>query len=226
MKHIKNFNEDLATVHAYLCADGYVCRPNCKKGYSLGFRNTDSVLLKDFQEKFERIFDLKPHFSKDMDRCSISSKEVHNYLLSTFGSFHSYEWTMPTKFLNAKTCASWLRAFFDCEAWVMAQKAKNRSICLDSVNFNGLKEIQKQLLKYYKIPSTIRKRNNRDTSTLGIFGKQYLIKFQQKISFLHEKKRQILHEAIDFFIEYKWEFPKNPAELKGFIIQKMKDKRF
>jgi len=57
------FDENLAAVHAYLCADGYVVKSkNPKyKYFHIGFRNTNLILLKDFQEKFEKAFGLKPY---------------------------------------------------------------------------------------------------------------------------------------------------------------------
>ena len=46
---------DLISIHAYLCADGYVIKSkNPKyKYFKIGLRNTNPVLLRDFQEKFE-----------------------------------------------------------------------------------------------------------------------------------------------------------------------------
>ena len=51
--------ENLAAVHAYLCADGYVIKnpENSKYNYfHIGLRNTNLVLLKDFQENFYQVF--------------------------------------------------------------------------------------------------------------------------------------------------------------------------
>ena len=57
MERIKTIDTDLAAIHGYLCADGYVIThaPNSKrKYYRLGLRNTELVLLSDFQSKFFR----------------------------------------------------------------------------------------------------------------------------------------------------------------------------
>ena len=57
-------DENLAAVHAYLCADGYVIKNSeaqKQKYYMIGFRNTNLILLKDFQDKFEKVFGVKPY---------------------------------------------------------------------------------------------------------------------------------------------------------------------
>lgn len=65
------FDENLAVVHAYLCADGYVLKnAEEKKRYVMGFRNTNLILLKDFQNKFEKVFGIKPHLDEGQ-RCRI-----------------------------------------------------------------------------------------------------------------------------------------------------------
>ena len=61
------FNKDLAAVHAYLCADGYVIRnPKGKsKYYYIGFRNMNTFLLDDFERRFFNYFKIKPRRMKD-----------------------------------------------------------------------------------------------------------------------------------------------------------------
>ena len=73
-----NFNKNLAAVHGYLCADGYVIRnpPNQRhKYYYIGFRNTNKILLKDFQAKFQAFFGLKPIITNE-GRCKIQNKDI------------------------------------------------------------------------------------------------------------------------------------------------------
>ena len=53
------FDKNLAAIHAYLCSDGYVIknpRTQKHKYYYIGFRNTNLILLKDFQKKFNDYF--------------------------------------------------------------------------------------------------------------------------------------------------------------------------
>src|SRR3990172_3112733 len=111
-------DENLAAIHAYLCADGYVTRnpPTQKnKYYRIALRNTNLILLRDFQNKFEKIFSIRPHIRED-GRCEIGSREIYEKLTKQFGSFYSWEWKMPE--LSEKLSKIWLRAYFDCEGWV------------------------------------------------------------------------------------------------------------
>ena len=74
------FDNNLASIHAYLCADGYVIRnpPTQKhKYYYIGLRNQNITLLRDFQNKFESTFSVKPIITKDVDRCKIQNKELY-----------------------------------------------------------------------------------------------------------------------------------------------------
>ena len=111
-------DENLAAVHAYLCADGYVIKnpkTQKRKYYKIGFRNTNLILLKDFQERFEKVFGVKPCLYEGQ-RCQKGSREIYELLIKRFGSFYSWEWKMPK--LNNKLAKAWLRAYFDCEGWV------------------------------------------------------------------------------------------------------------
>ena len=89
-------NKNLAAIHAYLCADGYVLKikPKKSKKYGIGFRNTNYTLLKDFQNRFFNYFKVYPHLTKN-ERCRINSKQIHTELKNRFGSFHSREWSVP-----------------------------------------------------------------------------------------------------------------------------------
>ena len=49
-------------------------------------------------------------------------------------------------FLNKKLSRIWLRAFFDCEGWVVCKTHQNRHIGLDSVNQKGLTQVKITLI--------------------------------------------------------------------------------
>lgn len=216
-------NQDFAAVHAYLCADGYVSRnpPTQKhKYYRVGLRNTDRTLLLDFQHKFKKVFGAKPNISKDWDRCAIGSKDIYFKLISNYGSFKSREWNI-LKNMNKKVSALWLRAFFDCESWVWARKAKNRAIGVDCVNYKGLLQVASILKKHFNIKTSIKKRSNRDTYNLCIYGKEQLISFEKEIGYLHPFKKKRLREAIETYVNYNWDFSKG---IKNIIRQKARAK--
>lgn len=204
------FNKDLAAIHGYLCSDGYVIRnpPNQKmKYYHVGFRNTNLILLKDFKKKAEKLFCVNARFGKD-GRIIINSKGLYFFLTEDF-SYYSREWTLPK--LDKECMKYWLRAFFDCEGWVMCKKAVNRHISADSVNKKGLAKIKEFLESYFGIKSLIRDRKGRSTATLSIYGKENIIKFRDSIGFLHNKKSKKLEEAIDSYVTWEWDFSKvNP----------------
>lgn len=217
------FNEDLAAIHAYLCADGYVTK-NPKerkyKQYKIGLRNTSKILLGDFQNKFENFFRVKPTIRKE-GRCEKSSKVIWSSLILKFNSFHSYEWKMPS--LNNKLSSMWLRAFFDCESWIVCKTHQNRCISLDCVNEKGIKQIKKAL-KDHKIGCKLKKRKDRNTYNLSIYGKENLIKFKKKIGFLHPKKSKKLNKALNDYVIYKWDFPPEKEKCKEFIKKILKEK--
>lgn len=127
-------NKDLVIIHAYLCADGYVTRNSSTQKHTyhhIGFRNTNSILLKDFQERFAKVFEQKSYLIENQ-RCRVGSKKIYKALTGEFGSFYSWKWQMPE--LDKNYSRGWLRAYFDCEGWVFCKKGQNRHIGVDCVN--------------------------------------------------------------------------------------------
>ncbi len=209
-------DENLAAVHAYLCADGYVIKNPEDSKYNyfhIGLRNTNLALLKDFQEKFEKVFCIRPHLVPGQ-RCRIGSKEVYEKLTKQFGSFYSWEWRMPK--MNKKLSKIWLRTYFDCEGWVTCKSHQNRMIGADCVNEAGIMQI-KEALKNLGITVKIKKRTTRNIFSLAIFGRENLIKFNEKIGFLHSEKKERLSKVLADFVEYDWKFPKTRIELENFV---------
>jgi hypothetical protein len=217
------FDGNLAAVHAYLCADGYVIKnPKTQKQkyYTVGFRNTNLVLLKDFQNKFEKVFGVKPYLIEGQ-RCRIGSKEIYNKLTKEFGSFYSWEWRMPD--LNQKLSRIWLRTYFDCEGWVFCKKHQNRHIGVDCVNEEGLNQVINNLNKLGI--KTIKKYNKkRNVYRIFIYGKENLILFKEKIDFLHREKAKKLDEVLEDFVVYDWIFPKSRKDIEKFIKKIIKQK--
>jgi len=210
------FDKNLSAVHGYLCSDGYVIRnpPTQRhKYYKMGLRNYNETLLVDFQEKFNSVFGIKPNLQKD-GRCTIGNKEIYYKLTNDF-SYYSREWRLPK--LSKDNLRYWLRAFFDCEGWVMCRKAKDRHIGADSVNYGGLKQIKKSLSRL-NITSKLKKIKDKGIWRLHIFGKDNLIKFQKEINFLHPIKNKKLQKSIDSYVNYKWEFPENLSSRGQFVL--------
>lgn len=221
---IMKMNEDLVSIHAYLCADGYVIRnPSTQKQkyYKIGLRNTNSVLLNDFRDKFERVFGVKPHI-RIGERCEIGSKKIYEELINEYGSFHSHLWKIPN-FKNRKLYGIWLRSFFDCEGWVFCKSKQNRHIGLDCVNENGINQIIESL-NSFGIRTIKKKNEKRKIFRIFIYGKDNLIKFSDKIGFLHPDKNIKLDKTLNDFVTYIWNFPKEEEECKKFVFSKLKDR--
>lgn len=217
------FDENLAAIHAYLCGDGYVIKnpkTQKKKYYYLGFRNTNLTLLKDFQKKFYSYFRVKPRL-KEGERCIVQNKKIYEKVIKRFHSFYSREWEMPI--LNKKLTKIWLRAFFDCEGWVIVKSHQNRHIGMECVNKNGLDKI-KNALSSFKIKSKIKKRRDRNIYSLYIFGKVNLIKFRNNIGFIHPDKKEKLDRAILDYVNYYWLFPDKKETQIIFIRKLMQEK--
>lgn len=212
------FNQNLSAIHGYLCSDGYVIKnpPSQKqKYYKIGLRNTNNILLKDFQQKFKSVFGLMPHIMND-GRCAIGNKDIYHYLTKDF-SYYSYEWKLPK--LNKRSLSYWLKAFFDCEGWVENQPAKSRLIGADCCNELGLLSVKESLQKF-GIFSNIQNKAGRTIWRLTICGLDDLKKFQKHINFLHPDKNQKLIEAIDSYRDYYWKIPTTKNSLLKFLLEK------
>ncbi len=191
------FNEDLAAIHGYLCADGYVIKnpPSQKhKYYHIGFRNTNLVLLKDFQQRFKNYFDLTPYITNE-GRCRIQNKKIYLKLTKNF-NYYSYQWTLPN--LPKNLLPLWLRAFFDSEAWVENQVAKSRLIGLECCNYSGITSVS-NAISSLGIKNSVKKRKNRVIWRMVICRKENLRKYQQIIGFLHPIKKEKLEAALNSY---------------------------
>ncbi len=209
------FTPNLASLHAYLCADGYVItNPPTQKHvyYHIGLRNTCLELLEDFQRKFEQVFKLRPHM---MDgRCKIGSKKIY-FLLTAEFSFYSREWTLPS--LSRRSLVAWLRSFYDCEGWVEVQPRKSRLIGVESINYSGLLSIKNALFSLGILSGSITPHKNRSIWRLSVCGKENLQRFQQRIGFLHPLKKKKLEQALLSYKIYRWVVPTDRKGLNAFL---------
>jgi hypothetical protein len=216
-------DKNLAVVHAYLCADGYVIKNPIEqrhKYYNIGFRNTNIALLRDFQEKFEKVFGIKPYLIEGQ-RCRIGSRKIYEKLTKQFGSFYSWEWKMPK--IGDNLLRVWLRAYFDCEGWVICKRHQNRHIGADCANKIGIYQIKAALSKL-GINTNVKKRTKRNIYSLHIYGKHNLKKFKDLINFLHPSKKEKLNIAVNDFVEYDWKFPETVSDLKEFVVNLVKSR--
>jgi hypothetical protein len=129
-------------------------------------------------------------------------------------SYYSREWEIPL--LSKKNLRFWLRAFFDCEAWVENRPRQSRLIGLDCCHEEGLLQVQKALNRF-DIKFNVKKRLDRDIWSLVLYGKENLKKFQKEIGFFHPKKKKKLEEAINSYVNYRWKIPLKKKELYRFV---------
>ena len=215
------FDENLVAIHGYLCSDGYVIRnpPQQKqKYYHIGLRNTNKVLLKDFQSKFKEYFNIEPHIAKD-GRCRIGSKEIYNFLTRKY-SYYCHEWELPK--MPKTKLKLWLRAFFDAEGWVECQQAKSRAVRIECAHLEGLKSVKAALERFFIDVSSIKKKKDRNSWKINICDLDDLKIFRKEIGFLHPRKANDLDMVINSYKNYYWDIPKGRENLIRFVKEKGK----
>lgn len=210
------FDQNLAAIHGYLCGDGYVVRnpPEQKhKYYHIALRNYEPVLLHDFQRRFQQRFGLKPRIYPN-ERCIIQNKAIYEYLTKEY-VYGSYVWRLPQ--MRPELLRHWLRAFFDCEAWVECQARQNRAVRLECVNQTGVGAVMKALLAL-GIKST--PGSHRHLYRLSICGKENLMRFQKNVGFLHPKKSKLLEDALQSYVTLDWYIPQDKEGLLKFVADR------
>jgi hypothetical protein len=161
-----------------------------------------------------------PIIRKD-GRCEKCSKEINEILNLNFVSFYSREWRMPH--LNKQLTKIWLRAFFDCEAWVFCKTHQNRHIGVDCINKEGLNQVI-IVLNSLGIKTIYKLNKKRKMHRIFIYGKENLKIFQKEVGFLHPDKSKKLRETLGDFVIYKWDFPKEKNKCKDFVFSILKEK--
>jgi hypothetical protein len=211
VKEILELTEAEVRIVAHICGDGCLYSYTCKrtpsdikthfrknqlrKVYSIKYCNTEKTLLNNFEKDVKSVYGLKTFFYRNEHQ--LRAKWVYERLKS-FGAGKSKEWFIADEIMTAKKTIlkEWLKAFFDDEAYV---DIRNFRICLNSVNLNGLEQIQELLRKF----------NINDTKILGpyhykqfysyrlrLLGKD-VERFRVYIGFNHPKKIEELEELLD-----------------------------
>ncbi len=191
-----------ARLCAYLAGDGAVLKRPAKKSknsifrYDIAFFPDNLKMAENFSSAFYALYGKRLRIIQDKKynylvlRCS--SKIVYFDLIKIC-KFKSLEWNVPFDFLSTDSMKTeWLRAFFDCEAYV----GKNR-INLQSVNKKGIYGIKK-LLKILGIETSRVYEYKRKQKTwnmnyiLELRGKTELKNYLNLIGFNHSLKQQKL----------------------------------
>jgi hypothetical protein len=159
-KSVLYLTPEEARVAAHVCGDGYLCLYKCKRALSeqikhprknayrniflTGYCNTEPVLLDEFKRDVWLVYGLKVQFNRK-DTRTVRSKWVFERIKS-LGGGKSRDWFISKEIIhsNKKIICAWLRAFFDDEAHIDPKRGR---ICVNSVNFLGLKQVCKLLKK-------------------------------------------------------------------------------
>jgi len=170
--------------------DGCVSIRNEKNGdqhHVVHFYPDNEQMPNVFLEAFVKIYSRHPRIRKEPGhfRVILESKPVTLDLLK-YGSFRSLEWRIP-EFKGAECKKEWLRAFYDCEAYVGP-----KVITVQSVNKSGLEQVQ-NLLKKFGMSSRMytykRKQVNWNTNyLLNICRKEDRRRFLNEVGFNHRRK--------------------------------------
>jgi len=144
-----------ARIVAHVCGDGYLCLYKRKRSkadlsshrrkniyrniYLIGYCNLNKKLLNEFSNDVKKVYNLKTSFQKE-NNLRFENKFVYERIKS-LGGGSSKDWFISNEIFlaNKEVMCSWLRAFFDDEAFVEIDK--NR-ICVNSVNKKGLLQVQ------------------------------------------------------------------------------------
>ena len=197
---VSPLNKDKASLHAYLCGDGYIAMREESNGtihYEINFFPDDRAMLKNFQNAFFSCYGIMPsRIRKEgkMFRLRIDNKVVCCDLLK-LGNYGKYDWTIPEEIRN-KFALAWLSCFFDCEAHIN----KKGVIQVKSVNHKGLINVR-DMLKDLEIDSRLtgpyKYSLGSPYSVLTIGKKEALLRYKEKIGFNHSEKVKKLNSVLN-----------------------------
>ena len=204
-----------ARIAAHVCGDGYLCLYKCKRSVSdlahhkrkdayrnifqIGYCNTELSLLNTFQSDILKVFTLKTRLMKG-NTIVFNSKRAFERI-QFLGGGKSRSWFISKEIINANKNAQieWIKAFFDDEAYV---EINNNRLCVNSVNKEGLKQVQKMLqnlgIKHvtFNGPYSCAYRDKECISFRLTVLKRSVKDYAKIIGFAHPQKIQKLKEII------------------------------
>lgn len=198
-QHIINnnskFSGEKARIIGFIMGDGSI-NSSDRNGHhhDIRFYPDNLRVAKIFMRDFEYLYLKKPKLKKLKNYFSlhISSKPAWEDLRK-IGDFSSLKWEFPKILFSEEEKIEWLKAIFDCEAYV---NVKKKNINFQTVSKKGIISIQ-NLLKELGIESKIYpyKRNNPKWNInylLFIWGKANIYNFAQRVGFNHSLKKKKL----------------------------------
>jgi len=203
--YIKNqenrFSDLKSRICAFLAGDGNILSDNgltCRHN-TIRFFPDHISLVKSFEEALLKVYNKRPKIIKKNNYffITLDSKPVVLDLLS-YCNFGKMNWKIPSFVFNStKNKIEWLRAFFDCEAYV-----HKNYISVKSVNQKGMNQIR-DLLEEFDITSKIYsykpKNNNWNINyMLRILKKKDREYYARLIGFNHSIKFKKLNKSLNY----------------------------
>ena len=195
-KH-KKLSIEKARIIGFIMGDGSITAndsPSKGSHHDIRFYPDDINVAEMFIKDFEKLYLKKPAIKDGVNHfiIHVSSKPAWDDLVK-IGKFNSLNWEFPESLSSKKQKIEWLRAIFDCEAYV---DLKKRRIVFQTVSKGGAFSIQ-NVLKEFDISSKIYtyQRKNPKWNTnylLFIMGKENVYNFAKEIGFNHALKKNKL----------------------------------
>jgi len=163
----------------------------------IGFYPDHISVARLFVDTFEQLYGRRIKICPLVNHFRVRVRhKVASAELVSLAKFRSLDWYLPRSILvNAATKREWLRAFFDCEAYV-----GSKVIVVNSVNEIGLREV-KELLREFGIESKWyvyhRKQKNWNTNYILHIGKiADRQSFLKHVGFNHPAKQEKLKHSL------------------------------
>lgn len=176
-----------------LLDNGSTCRHN-----TIRFFPDHLSMVKSFEDAMLKVYNKKPKIKKRINHFEVTldSKPVVKDLLK-YGKFGVSKWNIPPIVFNSKENEiEWLKAYFDCEAYVHP-----KHIRVKSVNKKGLNQVKRLLSKlginskiYEYQPKNI---NHKTNYMINIGKREDRKKYMDIIGFNHTIKFKKLNKFLN-----------------------------
>ena len=204
-KNLKNGFKKLtiakARIIAHLIGDGSVYQSN--HDYNIKYEVKDLESLNSFEKDMIHVYGLKltkgfkesGFTGKLIPFVRLRSKLTYEDLIN-YATYKSKDWKIKSKILQSskQVRKEFLRAFFDDEGSV-TNEGKRSIIKLYSINFKGLKQMQKMLLDF-GVSSNIIPGYGAKRNVYAVLIKD-LVKFNKEIGFNLKRKQDKLRHLIN-----------------------------
>lgn len=191
-----------ARLFGYLAGDGNILIGNKISNFhhTVRFYPDYKSMIKPFCEAFYKVYGKIPkvkrlhnHYFLHIDSKTIVLDIINSAKLGILN------WEVPYEILHNKKCKKeWLRAFFDCEAYVGKEHIK-----IQCVNKTGMKQVRRLLNEFNIVPNsyiyTPKNKNWNTNYILTIGNKEMRKRYLHIIGFNHALKLAKLKESINIY---------------------------